>query len=249
MVTDKTKTDTAADVDAWQGEVMQLHGEGIASADIAKAVGKRADTVRKVIKRKTEEAEAATAAKLAAGEGDTPTDPKADGDPEGAPVQAGGTVSAETAQRLEGVAGDSSGDAEPAAELFPVGSIEGDGFSHKTMVKAGMSTEITVAMTGGEVPIPNGTGLLDPAKEGMLLVTYEVADAGRAIPQREGERGDKRIVGYKFRQTVRPVYIERVKGEEGVIEGHFAALLEAEPSRAGALLDRLNARAGRSLSQ
>lgn len=249
MVTDESKTEeqTTAEPE-WFGEAMSLHEQGVDADAIAAATGKAVSTVRKLIRRKTEAAEAEAQAARAA----DPESPAEDSAAAQAELDAAPSiVDAETAARLAASAGDSGGDPDPEpAELFPVGSIDGDGFTFKAIGNAkNPVTEITVAMTGGEVPIPKGSGLLDPAKEGMLLVTYEVADAGRLIPQREGDRGEKTIVGYKARQTVRPIFIERVKGEEGVIEGHFAALLEADQGRAGALLDRLNARAGRRLSE
>jgi hypothetical protein len=264
VVTDETKTgatvpgSSEAEAEpAWFAEAWELAENGVSPADVAKAVGKRADDVRKLIKRKRAAIEAAAAqAELDAEPSrvsgdDPPAEPGADGNPDGPPVQATGEITPEERQRILDAAGDSSGEGregDPQTELFPDGSVEGDGYSLRSVGKAGEPVElITVAMSGGEVPMPKGSGLLDPHKEGMLLVTYEPKDGGLPVPTREGDRGEKKIVGWKVRQTVRPIYIERVKGEEGVIEGHFAALLEAEPGRAGALLDRLIVRAGRSL--
>jgi hypothetical protein len=194
-----TTTTTAAAAEAepaWFTEARDLHKQGVEDTAIAKAVHKRVNDVRKLIKRDAEAAEAAKAETPTepAPPADTPpasppadappvAEPTAPADPAGAPVQAGTTVTAEQAERQRQLAGDSSGDGEPQAELFPAGSIEGDGYSLRSVGKAGEPvTEITVAMTGGEVPMPKGSGLLDPHKEGMLLVTYECTDGGRPDP-------------------------------------------------------------------
>ena len=127
-------------------------------------------------------------------------------------------------------------------ELFPAGTIAGDGKTLKTLIRANQAQEITTSMMSAEVPTPRG-GLLDPERQGMLLVTYD----WRSVPPvavREGEPGDRRIVSWKLRQQVRPVHIEQVHGEAGVIEANFAALLEADPEAARDLFARLGERLG-----
>lgn len=130
---------------------------------------------------------------------------------------------------------------EPQGEMFPLGSIEGDAKTLKTLVKPGQKTEQTVSLMSAEVPISGG-GLLDPEREGMLLVTYEPAGYTE-VPVREGDRASgKRVKGWKFRTQLRPIYVERVEGEAGVLEANFAALAEGDARAAGALLDRMRAR-------
>lgn len=140
---------------------------------------------------------------------------------------------------ITGRAANGEGD-EPEIELFPQGSVQGDGKSLKSLIKPGHSVQPTVSLMSAEVPISTG-GLLDPEREGMLLVTYELAKL-EPVPVREGDRGDRKIVGWKIRQQLRPVYIEPVQGEAGTIEAAFAALADASPKDAGALLDRLHTR-------
>lgn len=138
-------------------------------------------------------------------------------------------------------------DDEPEPELFPMGSVEGDAKTLKTLIRAGQSVKQTVSIGRAEVPL-TGTGLLDPDKEGMLLVSYEVAGY-EPVPEREGERHEgKRVVGWKLRTNLRAIHVERVNGEEGAIEANFAALLDADEERAGALLDRLGARTAAKLA-
>jgi hypothetical protein len=134
-------------------------------------------------------------------------------------------------------------DGEPGeqAEIFPLGSIEGDAKTLKTLIRAGLPVTQTVAMGSAEVPISSG-GLIDPDKEGMLLVTYEAAGY-QPVPVREGERHEgKRVKSWKIRTHLRPIHVERIDGEAGVIEANFASLLDVDDKAAAALLDRLGAR-------
>lgn len=140
-------------------------------------------------------------------------------------------------------------DAEtPEEELFPLGTLEGDDVTLGGLVKGNHSFQITVSMNGtSEIHSPSDTGLFDPSKEHMLLVTCEQASL-ELVPDREGERVQgKKIVGWKGRQKLRPIYCEKVKGEAGVIESQFSALLGADEAAAMALLDRLKARAEKAL--
>lgn len=131
-------------------------------------------------------------------------------------------------------------------EMWPMGTLEGELGSIRDLIKPSHRVEVTVSMSSAEVPSPQG-GLIDPTKEGLALVTYELAKP-ELIPIRSGERGDRKLEGWKVRQVVRPIYVEGVKGEEGVIQAKFEALLMAAPERAGALLDVLQAKAAKSLA-
>lgn len=151
------------------------------------------------------------------------------------PLGVGGSISARAAN------GEGTEDDGGEPELFPMGSLEGDAKTLKSLIRSGQAVKSTVSMTGAEVPVRSG-GLLDPEKEGMLLVTFEVAHY-TPVPVREGDRETgKRLTEWKIRQTVRPIHIERVDGEDGIIEANFAMLAEANPTAAGALLDRMRAR-------
>lgn len=133
-----------------------------------------------------------------------------------------------------------------AGELFPMGSLEGDETTLASLIKANHTVTVTVAMGSAEVPIRGG-GLLDVNREHMLLVTVEPRKI-ETVPQREGDRLDgKTIVGYKERQTVTPIYVERVQGEGGAIIAAFADLLKADESAALAALDQMKARAQTAL--
>jgi hypothetical protein len=138
-------------------------------------------------------------------------------------------------------------DAEEAAEeLFPIGALEGDETTLGSLVKPGQTNEVTVSMMTAEVPSPRG-GLLSPDRDHLLLVTTEHAGYTE-IPKREGDRvNGKTVVGWKTRQNLRPVYVERVNGEAGAIEAAFTDLLRANEQDAMALLDRMRARAETAL--
>lgn len=126
-------------------------------------------------------------------------------------------------------------------ELFPQGSLAGDGKSLKNLVKASDRVELTVSMASAEVPAPKDAGLLDDEKEHLILVTCEVANY-HPVPIREGDKGEKKKKGYKIRTTLRPIYLEQLKGEVGTIEAGFAALCSEKASDAAALYERLGKR-------
>jgi hypothetical protein len=128
-----------------------------------------------------------------------------------------------------------------AAELFPMGTIEGDEATLQTMIQPGDKVTHSVSMNGTS-KVPMSGGMLDIRKEHTLLVTCEVAYP-IPVPDREGDRlTGKRITAWDVKQKLVPIYVERVKGEEGVIEAQFADLLRADENRAAALLDRLKGR-------
>lgn len=133
-----------------------------------------------------------------------------------------------------------------ATQLFPLGSIEGDDGTLQSMIQPGEKVTHSVTMNGTSKVEMTG-GLLDIRKEHTLLVTCEVAYP-IPVPDREGDRlAGKRIVGWDIKQKLIPIYVERVKGEEGAIEASFADLLRADENRAAVLLDRLKARVENAL--
>lgn len=132
-----------------------------------------------------------------------------------------------------------TGDGDDPGELFPIGTLPGDDLTLRELIKPHHKVEVTASLMAAEVPMTGG--LVDPEREGMALVTYELAKP-LLIPQREGDRDDKKLVGWKVRQQLRPVYVEGVRGEAGVIEAQFAALLKADQQQAAALADRIRAR-------
>lgn len=131
---------------------------------------------------------------------------------------------------------------EEQEELFPTGSLEGDGITLKTLVKGGKGQTLTVSIKKAEVP--SSAGLADPEKVRMLLVTCEPGKV-ESVPMRE----EGKVVEWKHRQTYTPIFIEGVqRGEAGRLEAMFTDLLGEDPAAAGKLLDRLQERAQAALS-
>lgn len=141
---------------------------------------------------------------------------------------------------------DAEAQAGEQEEMFPLGTLEGDVPDLRSLIQPHHRVEVTVSMSSAEVPSPSG-GLIDPTKEGLALVTYELAKP-ELVPLRAGERGNRTLEGWKVRQVVRPIYVEGVKGKAGVIQGEFEALLAAAPEEAGALLDVLTAKTSKALA-
>lgn len=131
-------------------------------------------------------------------------------------------------------------DGEPTeAELFPVGSVEGDSVTPQTLVKRGLPVEVTVALMMAEVPTK--TGLLDPNKSGRVLVSYVPANVVD-VPVRDNAAtsADRYSVkSWKLRQFLRPTFVADANDEAIVARNAFAALLATKPAAAGALLTEL----------
>jgi hypothetical protein len=175
------------------------------------AAGRKSSSGRGRGKRKDEE-EFGTGDKARDGE---PADPKADvpgGTPAGGMSAEDDELARRRAEKGEQKNGDALADLPvddgEQEELFPVGSLEGDPkVTLKNIIKAHHRVEYTASLMSAEVPLREG--LLDPDDEGRVLVTYEVASLV-PVPIREDKGGTKKIVGYKIRQQLRPIYVEPI---------------------------------------
>jgi hypothetical protein len=98
-------------------------------------------------------------------------------------------------------------DGEPTQEeMFPKGVLEGDNkVTLAKLIRANESVEVTASLMSAEVPLRGG--LVDPRREGKVVVSYEAARY-IPVPQREGEPGDKKVKGWKVRCQLRPTYVE-----------------------------------------
>jgi len=90
---------------------------------------------------------------------------------------------------------------EPAEELFPHGSLDGDGINLKDLIRPGKPVEYTKSLLKGEVP--GRRQLTNPEGERRALVTHQLAEVVIVIKREDGE-----IVGYKIREKLRPTYVE-----------------------------------------
>jgi len=86
------------------------------------------------------------------------------------------------------------------------------------LIKAGIPVESEVSLMSAAVPTD---GLLDPTREGVLLVTYSPQDY-MCVPVRENGR----ITRWKLRQRVRPTDV-RTANEESLREHLDVALAAA----------------------
>lgn len=96
---------------------------------------------------------------------------------------------------------DTDSDGEAQEELFPTGSLDGDGIDLKGLVKPGLPVEYTKSLLKGEVP--GRKGLTEPDGQRRAVVTHELAEVVVVIKREDGE-----IAGYKIREKLRPVYVE-----------------------------------------
>lgn len=132
-------------------------------------------------------------------------------------------------------------DPDPDGELFPMGSLQGDGVTLKTLIKSGKDNNLTVSIAKAEVP--SGSGLADPEKDRTLLVTCEPGKV-TVVPLKE----EGKVVGYKTRQSYRPVFVEAVqRGDAGRLEAGFKQLLLDDSKGAVRALDAMQAVASAEL--
>ena len=97
--------------------------------------------------------------------------------------------------------GAGGGEDDPAEELFPHGSLDGDGINLKDLIQPGKPVEYTKSLLKGEVP--GRRQLTNPAGQRRALVTHELAEVVIVI-----RREDNEIVGYKIREKLRPTYVQ-----------------------------------------
>jgi hypothetical protein len=155
----------------------------------------------------------------------------------------------EGSQSIREMAEREGDDAEGAAEeLFPNGVLDGDELDLKALIaKGGGKIQVTVSIRAKEFPAPRG-GLLDPERDHTVLLTTRWSKPDLVPDWENTQPGEPRKMdGWKVRQVLEPIYVERIEGEEGIIEANFVEFLKADPARAGALLERLNGRAADAL--
>jgi hypothetical protein len=111
------------------------------------------------------------------------------------------TVSELQAMQSDRLRAASDDDPESDEELFPHGSLDGDGISLKGLIKPGLPVEYTKSLLKGEVP--GRKGLTNPEGERRAIVTHELAEVVIVI-----KREDGKITGYKIREKLRPTYVE-----------------------------------------
>lgn len=99
-------------------------------------------------------------------------------------------------------------DAEGAGGQLPGfenGSLKGDPDLTLAKITRGLPLQFENKMMGTAVGAKGG--LSNPREIGRAMVAFEVAKI-ELVPQREGEPGSKKIVGWIVRQHLRPTYTE-----------------------------------------
>lgn len=134
---------------------------------------------------------------------------------------------------------------EEGAELFPLGSLEGDTLTAQSYIPRKMPTQVTASLMSAEVP--NRGGLLKPDHYGRLLVTY-LPGKKEDVPLREERGNPAKVTGYKLRQHLRVTYVEDANDVPALIAQEFEGLLAVDATTAAQLLERLNNVASEALA-
>lgn len=120
-------------------------------------------------------------------------------------------------------------------EMFPDGFVEGGTKSLRTLIKPGLTNELTCSIGKAEVPMRGG--LPDPDRPVRVLVTA-VFHKAEEIAARDPDT--PKVASWKTRVSLRSEYVETVPDtDEGLITQRFTAMLEADPNAAAGLLDEL----------
>lgn len=133
---------------------------------------------------------------------------------------------------------------EGQEQLFEGAQFAGDELSLDDLIKQGKKRVVTVSFRSAEFDSPSDGGLLRPTKQGLALVTYQWEKPDLVPLWEEGKprRDNPEIVGWKVRQVLTPIWVEKLDGEAGIIEANFAELLDADAGAAGALLASMTQR-------
>jgi hypothetical protein len=132
------------------------------------------------------------------------------------------------------------------AELFPLGSLDGDAITAQSLVKRGVPVEVTASLTRAEVP--NTGGLFNPTKYGRALVTC-LPSVAEYVPLRDDDASPQRVTGWKVRQTLRVTYVKPANDVAALIRDEFASLLASDAKAAAAVLEAMRDEASEVLAQ
>jgi hypothetical protein len=133
------------------------------------------------------------------------------------------------------------------AELFPMGSLEGDEVTPQSIIKRGAPVEVTVSLSKAEVPL-RGSGLLDPNRSGRVLVSF-IPGVLEEVPKREDAGDPNKVTGWKIRQNLRAVYVRPATNDADLIRAAFDSLMADDAAGAGALLDALREQLSSALQE
>ena len=130
----------------------------------------------------------------------------------------------------------------PDPELFPNGSLEGDGLTFGKFTKPGKDNALEVKIKA--VKLPSRAGLADVEKLRTLLVTCR-PHAVKQVPHMLDGKVDR----YTTTQDYTPVFVEGVqRGDAGRLEAAFRELLRDDHQAAARALDAMQVEASNHLS-
>lgn len=134
---------------------------------------------------------------------------------------------------------------QEAEEMFPAGTLEGEGPDIRTIVKKGLPTTLEFSLSKAAVPA-RGAGLYDPNKQGRALVTF-LPGKHHPLPLREDDADPNKVTGWKVTQDLRVVHVEQASDVPALIRSQFELLAAGDAAAAGRLLDQLQELAERTL--
>lgn len=128
-----------------------------------------------------------------------------------------------------------AGEGEEPDELFPMGTLKGDGVTLAKFLKPGKENKQAVKIKA--VRVDSSAGLADPEKDRTLLVTCEPGKIELVT-----HKGEGKVVRYTTVQVYEPVFVEGVqRGDAGRLEAAFKQLLLDDPKGAAKALDTMKA--------
>lgn len=129
--------------------------------------------------------------------------------------------------------GESGDSGVPEEELFPQGSLPGEGVTPQTYVKKGLPVELMVALSKAEVPL-RGAGVPDPNKFGRAIVTY-LPGKKHDLPLREDANDPAKVTGYKLTVDLRVTHVADANDTAALILNEWEVLLAQDESGAAGL--------------
>lgn len=130
-------------------------------------------------------------------------------------------------------------------QMFPVGSLDGDGIAPNRWIKDGVPTELVVSLSKAEVPL-HGAGLPDANGYGRCMVTY-LPGKKHELPIREDKNETAKVTGKKVSVDLRATFVQDANDVPALVRREFEGLLATSPAAAGKLLDEFKALAEQAL--
>lgn len=118
-------------------------------------------------------------------------------------------------------------------EMFPAGTLEGEGPSARTIIKQGQPVTLEFSLSKAAVP-SRGTGLFDPNKLGRALVTF-LPGKFEPLPLREDDADPNKVTGWKVTQNLRVTHVDPASDVPSLVRSQFQMLAEGYAGAAAQL--------------